>query len=68
MKNNKKNKKEILNDRIFEGLTAKGGWPGASLPPFRTTFIFGASQSEFYIKSYGHLKFFCPKIFETLNL
>ena len=29
--------------------------------PFRTTFIFGASQSELSIKSYGCLKLFHPK-------
>jgi len=29
---------------------------------------FGASQSEISIKSYGYLKFFRPKNFETLNL
>jgi len=28
--------------------------------PFRATFIFGASQSELSIKSYGCLKFFSP--------
>jgi len=36
--------------------------------PFRATFTFKASQSELSIKSYDHLKFFRPKIFETLNL
>jgi len=29
--------------------------------PFRTTFIFGASQYELSIKSYGRLKLFRPK-------
>ena len=29
--------------------------------PFRTTFIFLASQSELSIKSYVHLNFFRPK-------
>jgi len=29
--------------------------------PLRTTFIFGASQSELPIKSYGRLKFSHPK-------
>jgi len=38
-------------------------WTLASgfITSFRTTFIFGASQSEFSIKSYDHLKKFYPK-------
>jgi len=43
-------------------------WPRNFITQFRETFIFGASQSELSIKSYGHLKFFRPKTFEILNL
>ena len=32
---------------------------------FQATFIFGAFQSELFIKSYDDLKFFRPKIFKT---
>ena len=67
MKNNKKNRKETLNDEILEFSEAQ---PPLAVPKdFVTPFpIFGASQSEFSIKSYGRLKFFHSKIVETLNL
>jgi len=44
------------------------GLPTSFDAPFRETFIFGASQSKLSVKSYGRLKFFRPKIFETQNL
>jgi len=42
--------------------------PTSFVVSFQATFIFGESQSELSIKSYGQLKFFRPKIFETQNL
>jgi len=61
MDENKKNK-NTLNDGILKILEANRRWLARGFViPFRTTFIFGASQSELSIKSYDRLKFFHPK-------
>jgi len=53
---------EFLNSREAQSPSAIG--QGLRYP-FRITFNFGTSQSELFIKSYGRLKLFCPKLLKS---
>jgi len=69
MKNNKKNRKETLNDGIlvFGGSTTFGGSQGLRYPISSNFYFWSISIRVLYQKLWP-FKVFRSKIFETLNL